>query len=546
MTAICLLNCTKENAVGSVPDLMNPLPSAIEHSLTEAGCSPTEIVLIQHLLGGQPTTLRILAQKTGKSTGVLDQAMKKLMKKSIVVREQVNDNPKFVLKSLQNVLQWLHDETLHQRELLLRKYQTFESFVASMENEQSRPEMKYFEGDEGMERAYFALLEHGKHWRQYVTLQGKEQDDPLWQMRVRLFRVRKERGIFCRVLTHERELGKAFQNRDPYEFRETLLLPADECAIPCEKIIADDVVACFQPEIKRACFVRFPEQAQYEKTAFDLLWQIAHEKTLSTKTGESLKDKEKFYIKNQTQLLSNFRSFFLKPANVASFTMALLSGLLLSGLVYVNYSSLTLQRMREKMLSSVSVGAKLFDVADIENIRTTQDMDRPEYNKIVQILREFRKDSSANVVYAYLLRPTLEVGEYEFIAEADGDHPTKPVDFNNDGQLSEADEYALPGRKYVSVEGDELNKSVPSTAVVNKIPLEDQWGSFYTAYAPILNSDNKVIALLAIDVWTSEFTRAVNATFIGGFWFIIFFSLIFITFAFLVNFKFKLLPTHTY
>lgn len=503
---------------------MNPLPSAVEHSLIEAGCSPTEILLIQHMLSGDPTTLRILAQRTGKSTGVLDQAMKKLMKKGIVVREMLNNSPKFVLKSLQNIVQWLHDETLHRREMLLRKYQTFEAFVATMENEQSRPEMQYFDGDDGLEQAYFSLLDQGKHWRQFIALNGREQDDPLWQMRVRLFRARKEAGVFCHVLTHDTEAGRAFQARDQYEYRETMLISKESCPIPCEKIIVGNVVACFQHAQKRACFVRFQEQAESEAGAFDLLWSISHRNLLDSK-NKTLADS--FSVNRKTTLLSNLRSFALRPMNLCLVTLSFFLAISFTAISYGNALHGNEIKLKEKIKSTVGIGSSLFDEDEIDFVREVAQIDSHQYKNLVLTLQKIRRDSDADISYAYLMRPTSTAFRYEFIADADGLHPTQPIDFNDDGVIDESDEYILPGRIFVASSEDVILRELPKEAVVNDKPVKDQWGNFYSAVAPIFNSEGAFIALLGVDVKAEELSNITQSTFIATHFFLgsLFFTL---------------------
>jgi len=58
---------------------MSHLPASIEAYLEEAGFSATEMLIVRQLLDHGATTLREIAVKTGKSTGVLDQAMRKLL-----------------------------------------------------------------------------------------------------------------------------------------------------------------------------------------------------------------------------------------------------------------------------------------------------------------------------------------------------------------------------------------------------------------------------------------------------------------------------------
>src|SRR3989338_9460629 len=119
---------------------MTSLPASIEAALVESGFSATELMILKRLLEDDAMTLRQLALKTGKSTGVLDQAMKKLVKKGIVSKEDINGTPKYTIGSLQAITRWMEKDVKQKRDLLLRKFENFESFISSLEMEKGRPE----------------------------------------------------------------------------------------------------------------------------------------------------------------------------------------------------------------------------------------------------------------------------------------------------------------------------------------------------------------------------------------------------------------------
>src|SRR3989339_348748 len=120
---------------------MTGLPASVEAHLTEAGFAPTEIMAIRKLLEGEALTLRELSSKTGKSTGVLDQAVKKLLKKGLIIRELINTTPRYSLISVQTVVEWMKEDMLLKQEMLVRKHQNLESFVRSLTvTEKKRPE----------------------------------------------------------------------------------------------------------------------------------------------------------------------------------------------------------------------------------------------------------------------------------------------------------------------------------------------------------------------------------------------------------------------
>jgi hypothetical protein len=52
---------------------MKEIPAAVEATMLDAGFSPTEILILRRLLEDDALTLREIAARSGKSTGVLDQ-----------------------------------------------------------------------------------------------------------------------------------------------------------------------------------------------------------------------------------------------------------------------------------------------------------------------------------------------------------------------------------------------------------------------------------------------------------------------------------------
>jgi|TARA_B100002003_G_scaffold176167_1_gene164069 hypothetical protein len=250
--------------------VMNSFPVSIEKYLTEeAGFSGTELLSLRHLLCGDALTLRELAAKTGKSTGVLDQAVKKLITRKILCRQCVNDTPKVTLASPEAIRIWMKKDLQDKQKMLRRKEQDVESFICSLTFNITRPQIEYFEGEEGMEKAYMKLLDlTEKELFLYMPMIHKEEEDPLREFRAQYFRERKKRKIFLRVIGHDTPLGRRYKSRDHFEYRQTALAPESSCPVVFEKIIAGDTVACFNHPEKRVCFIHFPELACAERKLF--------------------------------------------------------------------------------------------------------------------------------------------------------------------------------------------------------------------------------------------------------------------------------------
>ena len=490
---------------------MNALPSSIEVSLVEAGFSGTEILILKRLLEERAMTLRQLAAKTGKSTGVLDQAMKKLTKKKIVTREMINGSPKFVLESMQAIVRWMHEDTVRKREVLLRKYQDFESFISTLDVSKDQPEMEYFNGLEGVQRAYEKLLELPgvTEILRYAPVLWKEEEDPLRDFRVQWFRERRSRGLFSRVIAYDTPLGHRFQSRDPFEYRRTVLVREGDTHIGFEKIVAGDVVACINLKETRACFLRYPELAAEERVRFEQLWRNAQKQPSAP--GEAAPPPvpaPPTRADTWTKIVSGLREFFLNPKSLVAIGVL---GLLSAGMTYGMYMqnvAMNMRRIQEKVVAVAATATPLFSAEDVEEIRSPADTSKPAYQRIVFELGKMRNRNNG-LKYAYIMRPTDDANTWEFVADVDFG---ATGDVNGDGKIDQLDENAPPGEQY------DVTGSIPpvSDALIQPTaftPFTDKWGTWIAGWAPIRDKNGQSIAILGVDIDANEIYSLSNTAF---------------------------------
>jgi DNA-binding HxlR family transcriptional regulator len=507
---------------------MDQLPSSIEAYLEEAGFSGTEILILRRLMDGEPLTIRQLGAKTGKSTGVLDQAMKKLIKKNIIKKTLVNESPKYSLDSMESVVEWMQDDMEQKRDMLLRRHQNFESFVTSLESGSKRPDIEYFEGEVGIKQAYIKLLNGPGEIFHYLPVTGKEEEDPLRDFRVQYFRERQHRKMFSRVLAHDNALGRRYQSRDAFEYRKTVLVPEAEYPFAFEKIITGDRIACFDHKAKTACVIRYPELADIEKTLFEAIWrqvQIAAA-TSKEEAQKVLAETAPEKIASSTVTMSQVREFFLSRKSIATLVVcALLAGVVTYGLYRQNVA-LNLVRIRERALSVASTAALQFNLADLEEIRNSEDVRKPEYAKIIHHLNRIRRENPG-VTYIYLQRPTQNSSHTAFIADADSLDPYAKKDLNGDGAIDEMDHLSPPGELYNISDDPVLRKIVEQGggAYANDEPYEDQWGVFISAIAPIYDEKGVLRAFLGVDIAVDQLYELTNAQFQFVLYFFVFFIL---------------------
>lgn len=492
---------------------MDQLPSSIEAYLEEAGFSGTEILILRRLMDGEPLTIRQLGAKTGKSTGVLDAAMKKLIKKNIIKKTLINDAPKYSLDSLDAVVEWMQDDMEQKRDLLLRRHQNFESFVTSLESGSKRPDIEYFEGESGIKQAYIKLLNGPGEIFHYLPVTGKEEEDPLRDFRVQYFRERQHRKMFSRILAHDNSLGRRFQSRDAFEYRKTVLVPEAEYPFTFEKIITGDRIACFDHKAQTACVIRYPELADIEKTLFEAIWRHVQLAANAPKeeVQRALSETSTEKIAMSTETMSQVREFFLSRKSLVTFGVFAVMALATTYVLSMHNANIMMDRIKERVKSIAATAALQFDARDVEQIHTIADIQKPEYPKLIHHLNRIRRENEG-VTYAYILRPTGEKGTWTFVADADSLDPFEIRDVDGDGEITDIDHLAAPGETYVETSNDDSDLFTLYEAESYN-PATDKWGTHITGSAPIFNENNQPIAILGIDVETTYWEDVSRSSF---------------------------------
>lgn len=504
---------------------MDQLPSSIEAYLEEAGFSGTEILILRRLMDGEPLTIRQLGAKTGKSTGVLDQAMKKLMKKNIIKKTLINETPKYSLDSLESVVEWMQDDMEQKRDMLLRRHQNFESFVTSLETGNKRPDIEYFEGESGIKQAYIKLLNGPGEIFHYLPVTGKEEEDPLRDFRVQYFRERQNRKMFSRILAHDNPLGRRYQSRDAFEYRKTVLVPEVEYPFTFEKIITGDRIACFDHKAKTACVIRYPELADIEKTLFEAIWRQVQVAAATSKeeAQKVLAETAPEKIAKTTVTMSQVREFFLSPKSWLVIIGCAALSLFITFYLYQRNFHLNNERIKERVKSIAITAALQFAPSEIEELRSFKDIHKKEYKDVVERLDKIR-DENNGVVYAYIFRPTNETGVWKFVADADSINPFLEIDVNGDGQITRTDHLATPGEIYVEPKFPISQQFILDRPAAYDAAT-DQWGTLITGSAPIRNLDGEPIAILGIDIETDYLNQLTNSQFKFILSFFVFFAL---------------------
>lgn len=492
---------------------MVSLPASIEGYLQEAGFSSTELLILKRLLEGEALTLRELASKTGKSTGVLDQATKKLIDRQIVSKESINDSMKYAISSLESINKWMEKDMAQRHAVLDRKRQDFEAFISTVEHESGRPEMEYFEGLGGIERAFGKLLaKEEKEWLHFMPALMREEDDPLLEYRVNMFRERRNKKAFMRVLSPDVPLGRRYQSRDIFEYRDSRLVPPDVFPVAFEQYIVGDTVACIDMQEQRASFIRYPAHADGQRKLFEIMWCQAGMEGDAEECALNVQARKVQEANMETKVFSGLREFFMSKNSKITFAILGVVAAAMTWGLYVNNARINTERIRERVKAIATTGVYQFDPNDINVLRSSEDVSRLQYSKIVRQLMQIQQQND-DIMFTYLLRPTTKDSVYEFIAASDGLDPFAEIDANGDGVIDEADEIVKPGDEYDITEMDALYPDVISRPSVNSESYTDQWGTFITGYAPIYNDDGTLNSILSVDMNAGDIQSLTLQTF---------------------------------
>ena len=157
------------------------------------------------------------------------------------------------------------------------------------------------------------------------------------------------------------------------------------------------------------------------------------------------------------------------------------------GKIMMEYTQTSLRtQIHSRMLDTAASAASMIRGDDYEKI-TKNNADSPEYRHVKQVLEIFTVHTTLEYVYG--LR-RLDDGTFIFTI---------------DPALSNATEFGE-----VAQPNEAMRKAITGIPAVTQEPYTDSYGKFYTAYCPILNSNNEVVGLVAADCNAEWYDNQMN------------------------------------
>ncbi len=191
----------------------------------------------------------------------------------------------------------------------------------------------------------------------------------------------------------------------------------------------------------------------------------------------------------------NIRKYYINPVTegLVLASLALFLTAVTSYFIYHHALNAIKAEIRDGLLRTASGIAACLDGDLIASFDSPDKKDLPEYLATVSLLQKARL-ATKHCTYLYINR--MEAGSVVFIVD-----PT-PIDEN--GKPIFVDEKNLapsvPMTKYEAPSKELFDSLASQTAIVSAEPYSDSWGTFYSAYVPIFDTNKRFVGTLGADL----------------------------------------------
>lgn len=197
------------------------------------------------------------------------------------------------------------------------------------------------------------------------------------------------------------------------------------------------------------------------------------------------------------KLLRTFSAKLLVLISIVTCTVALGSGFS----VYCVARANQVECLKKKLMTLAATAAKFIDGDKFASLRDPRQHGNAEWNEIAEKLLKFQDtDPEIKFIYTVAKRPdTDSTGIVQFVVD-----PTPDIDENGNGVIDPEEKNARLGEAYNAGElAPDMLKGFSVPACDENVVI-DQWGASLSGYAPIRNSENKVVGIVGTDVMATD------------------------------------------
>jgi len=141
----------------------------------------------------------------------------------------------------------------------------------------------------------------------------------------------------------------------------------------------------------------------------------------------------------------------------------------------------------QEVVRVAAVSSILIDGDMHEQLKTTEDQSSDTFNSIKAVMQDIQKQTNVANIYTLVKNGDNKTS---FVVDAD---PEEPAELGYEYDL-------LPS----------MEKAFNGTAAADEDIITDEWGTYLSGYAPIYNSQGKVVAIIGIDIDASDIVQVKN------------------------------------
>ena len=195
------------------------------------------------------------------------------------------------------------------------------------------------------------------------------------------------------------------------------------------------------------------------------------------------------------------RKYNISPAleGAALGLFALLLTFITAYFIYSNSMEVLKHEIKDGLLRTVSAIVPSLDTEKIEKFKsyTADDQFKDDYQQMISLLQKIRIGTK-HISFLYI--NTIVDGKVYYILD--------PVPVDEEGKPiyddEKSNEPSIPMSLYNDPDDILIKCFEENKAFVTDEPYTDEWGTFFSAYAPIVNHDGKVIGTLGADLRINE------------------------------------------
>ncbi len=251
---------------------MIKIDSPLYKSLISIGFTEKESAVYLALLELGKRTVTVIARNANLNRTTVYDILDSLAAKGLVSISGKEPLQEYVAESPDKILN-LVKQDIEKKQATLKHAEGLVPQLKSIHNVTDRPQVRFYEGTQGMEQVYEDTLTSHETIRAYANV--NEMHTALPHYFPKYYKRRTGKGINIRAIIPSNFAGKERVSKDKDEARESALVPENKVYFSPEINIYDNKIMIASWKEKLGIIIESKEIAEAMKTIYELAWKEA-------------------------------------------------------------------------------------------------------------------------------------------------------------------------------------------------------------------------------------------------------------------------------